>query len=93
VLVLCCARRGDLNHAVTVTELAPAQWQLFSAVLALVLGCGGWAILMVLNTNRSRVPVQTQLFASHVVPSLELHDAALSGLVPHAPVIVAPVDR
>ena len=28
---------------------------------------------------------QTQLFASHVVPSLEPHDAELSGLVPMHP--------
>ena len=43
-VVLCCARRGDLNHAVTFTEIAPAPMAV--VVLALVLGCGGFAIRM-----------------------------------------------
>ena len=47
-VVLCCARRGDLNHAVTLTGVAPAPVAVvFEPPLALLFGCGGLAIRMV----------------------------------------------
>ena len=46
-VVLCFARRGDFNHAVTLTGAAPTPVAVvFEPVLAIVLGCGVFAIRM-----------------------------------------------